>query len=548
MTSTTVPTTPELRLQAAAEIIDRLVARLEPLQHDHNQAQWRASVSGTAEDAEARARLDAEIRRMLSDPEPLARVGALLSAGGVPDPELQRQLVVMRDLLRAHQMPPATIEAMVEIEKRLDSTFNNFRARLDTESVSDNRLREILQTSNDVGQRRRAWEASKQVGGEVVGPLLELVRLRNAAARDLGYASYYSMMLELDELDERELFALLEDLERGTRPLFQSYRTALDARLKQRFGIAPEDVRPWHLADPFFQEAPAADVDLYTPFRDRSVVDLTDQFFGAIGLDVRDLLKRADLFEKNGKSQHAFCLSVDRRDDVRVLCNVRPNEFWMGVMLHEFGHAVYDVKIARTLPFLLRTPAHTLTTEASAMLFGRLSKNPWWLAQWTGLVPDEAARLGVQIRQATRAQLLVQTRWCLVMCHMERALYRDPSQDLDRLWWDLVERFQLVRRPDARRAPDWASKIHFSLAPVYYHNYMLGEIMASQLQRALLRELGDGGRHSWERYVESPDVGRMLTDRLYRLGKSVDWRGAIRHATGDDLSVDAFIAELSATD
>jgi peptidyl-dipeptidase A len=548
MTPATTPTSPELRAQAATEIIDRLVTRLEPLQRDHNEAQWRASVTGTAEDAETRAKLDAEIRRMLSDPEPLARVGGLLSAGGVPDSELQRQLVVLRDMLRAHQMPPATIEAMVEIEKRLDTTFNNFRARLDDEPVSDNRLREILQTSNDVGQRRRAWEASKQVGAVVVGPLLELVRLRNAAARDLGYTSYYSMMLELDELDERELFALLDDLDRGTRPLFEHYRRALDARLHQRFGIAPEEVRPWHLADPFFQEAPAADVDLDVHFRDRSVVELTDQFFGAIGFDLRDLLKRADLFEKNGKSQHAFCLSVDRLDDVRVLCNVRPNEFWMGVMLHEFGHAVYDVGIARSLPFLLRTPAHTLTTEASAMLFGRLSKNPWWLTRWAGLPADEAARLGVEIRKATRTQLLVQTRWCLVMSHMERALYRDPSQDLDTLWWDLVERFQLVHRPDGRRAPDWASKIHFSLAPVYYHNYMLGEIMASQLQQSLLRELGDGGTRAWERYVESPDIGRLLTERLYRLGKSVDWRGAIRHATGEELRVDAFIAELSATD
>ena len=31
-------------------------------------------------------------------------------------------------------------------------------------------------------------------------------------------------------------------------------------------------------------------------------------------------------------------------------------------------------------------------------------------------------------------------------------------------------------------APDWAAKIHIATNPVYYHNYMLGEMMASQLQ------------------------------------------------------------------
>ena len=132
------------------------------------------------------------------------------------------------------------------------------------------------------------------------------------------------------------------------------------------------------------------------------------------------------------------------------------------------------------------------------------------------------------------------------MSHMERALYRDPAQDLDTLWWDLVERFQQVRRP-GRKAPDWASKIHFSVAPVYYHNYMLGEMMASQLE-AHIRErvLGNGdGDGVGTRYVSSPEVGAFLRERLYRSGRTVDWRGAIQAATGRPLGADAFVAELA---
>jgi peptidyl-dipeptidase A len=135
------------------------------------------------------------------------------------------------------------------------------------------------------------------------------------------------------------------------------------------------------------------------------------------------------------------------------------------------------------------------------------------------------------------------------MAHMERALYRDPEQDLDGLWWDLVERLQLVRRPEGRHAPDWASKIHFSVAPVYYHNYMLGEMMASQLERRL--QVLAGGKPAaddhatWDRYVSSPAVGRYLIEHLYRPGKSVDWREAIRRATGEPLNPAAFVAGLA---
>ena len=132
------------------------------------------------------------------------------------------------------------------------------------------------------------------------------------------------------------------------------------------------------------------------------------------------------------------------------------------------------------------------------------------------------------------------------MSHMERALYRDPGQDLNSLWWDLVEQFQWIRPPDGRHAPDWASKIHFSVAPVYYHNYTLGEIMASQVQAHILKEvLGNG---NWQRFVASPEVGAFLKSRLYRTGKSMDWRETLRQATGRSLSVSAFVEELAGAD
>jgi peptidyl-dipeptidase A len=139
----------------------------------------------------------------------------------------------------------------------------------------------------------------------------------------------------------------------------------------------------------------------------------------------------------------------------------------------------------------------------------------------------------------------VQTRWNLVMCHMERELYRDPGQDLRTLWWDLVERFQWVSRPEGRDAPDWASKIHFTVAPVYYQNYLLGEMMASQLQRHLVREVLGGGEGARERYVADPAVGEWLRGRLYAPGRERDWRGALAHATGSALDPVAYVEGLA---
>lgn len=533
------------REQRFREFLERLVAEIQPLELEHNREFWLANTTGEARHEQRSAELDAQIRLVFARRDAFEFLKELRSGGALADPLLERQMQLVWNGHRSKQLAPEMIERQVRLEKSLESRFNNFRAGLDGEKVTDNRIRDLLHGSEDAGLRRRAWEASKQVGDQVEPELLELVRVRNDGARQLGFDNFYTMNLELDELDEKELFDLLEDLDRGTQPLWDAYKRDLDPRLSARFGVPVAELRPWHYADPFFQEAPAAELDLDPYYAGQSLEQLTDASFRAVGLDIADLLELADHYERPGKCQHAFCMSVDRAGEVRVLCNIRSNERWMGTMLHEYGHAVYDKYIDRTLPWLLRGPAHTLTTEASAMIFGRLSKNPVWLKRFAGADAAALDALKGPVARAIREQLLVQTRWELVMIHMEHALYRDPEQDLRTLWWDLVERYQGITRPEGRDAADWASKIHFSIAPVYYQNYLLGEMLASQFQDHLLATVCGGGEERWTRFLTSAEVGRYFIERVYAPGKRMNWRELVVQSTGRPLDSRAFVDDLA---
>jgi peptidyl-dipeptidase A len=72
-----------------------------------------------------------------------------------------------------------------------------------------------------------------------------------------------------------------------------------------------------------------------------------------------------------------------------------------------------------------------------------------------------------------------------------------------------------------------------ALAPVYYHNYLLGEITASQLNWALARETGAPSP------ATSPAAaGEFLRERFMRPGASLRWDALIASATGQPLSVD----------
>ncbi len=66
-------------------------------------------------------------------------------------------------------------------------------------------------------------------------------------------------------------------------------------------------------------------------FRGKDLEELTRKTYDNMGLEVRDVLAKSDLYERAGKNQHGFCLSVGREYpyDVRVLVNVRPDSYWM---------------------------------------------------------------------------------------------------------------------------------------------------------------------------------------------------------------------------
>jgi peptidyl-dipeptidase A len=523
------------------QFLTRHVATIAPLQQQTCEAWWKANTTGKPEYEKESARLEAAFRKLYANRDEYAALRSLLSAKTLKDPHLARQAHLLSHAYLGNQMEPARIEAMVALEKEVESDFNNHRATVGNDTLTDNDIKDILRHDTSSARRKAAWEGSKQIGAKVADRVLRLVRMRNENARELGFRDYYAMSLELQDLDETRLFDVLAQLAKLTDPLWRSFKKKLDTQLATRYKTKTEDLRPWHYSDPFFQELPKTEsFDLDRFFAGKNLEHITRDFYAAIGLDVDDILRRSDLYEREGKCQHAFCICIDRADDVRVLCNNKSDEYWMSTMLHEFGHAVYDKYIDRKLPYLLREPAHILFTEAVAMFMGRLTKDAAWLERYAGVPRQEAEQAAAALRGQQRDQLLVFVRWGLVVANFERAMYRNPEQDLNKLWWDLVERYQKVIRPARRNRPDWASKIHLATAPVYYQNYVLGEMVASQMLHALHSKIVSGDGH---KLISDHKVGRWFVDHIFKPGTSQHWEDILAAASGERLNP-AYLAEF----
>ncbi len=519
-------------------LAETLQERFRDVETRFAHAWWSSQVDAGPENEARRAEVELELRRIKGDPESFEAVTEALEQE-FHDELLERQLTVLRLSVTGNQMSEDQRRELVELSSSVESEFASYRPVIDGKRLNNNDIEEILKTSNDVELRQRAWEGSKEIGDLVGTKLRELARVRNEIAHGLGYPDYYAMALDLQELSEPWLFELMDELEEVTREPFFAWKAVLDDNLRQRFGT--EELYPWHYADPFFQDLPPdGRLSLDPQLRTGSPEELARATFGSWGIDLGGVLEASDLYPRENKSQHAFCIDMDRSgDDVRILANVVPGERWTEVVMHESGHAAYDISIDPSLPWLLRRASHIFTTEAIALLSGRLVREPRWLTEIAGVSSSDAASLEHDLRAARSAQANLFARWGLVMVHFERDFYADPEADLAARWWELVERFQGVQRPPDRDGADWASKIHLATAPVYYHNYLLGELLASQLQATCRREFGG--------IVGVPEAGALLTEKLFRPGASLRWDALVEGATGKPLSARDHADEMSAS-
>lgn len=525
-----------------ADDVRRFVAAEEEFERglgvQARQTSWEFSTTGNEATQERLRQLMLEHRSHYADPERFRQIVAWREAGAAgSDPVLARQLEELwRDYLGA-QEDPATREESVRLNAEQQGLFNRFRARLDGKDWSENDLNDELATTTDPERARRLWEAAKQIGREAEARALRMVELRNEAARGQGFRDAYARGLALAEVDEDLLFGLLDGLEQRSDAAYRAAKAKLDRELAQRFGIREGELRPWHYGDPFFQRPPRAggpELDRY--FEDKVPEQLATAACDSIGLDPRPILARSDLYPRPGKNQHAFCMTV-RPDgsDVRILCNNTRSHRWTATTLHELGHALAAEYADRAVPQGLRLWPNSIIAETESQTIERMASDERWFVEVVGVEAGEAAVLARQLHERDRLAQLIMTRWCLVMSHFERALYRDPGQDLRTLWWDLVERFQLVQRPEGRKEPDWAAKIHLANFPGNYYAYLVGELVVSQLHNALRRDVGGLYGHR--------EAGAYLRERLYGLGSLYPWDDIVRRVTGEPIGVDAYAEE-----
>ena len=157
-----------------------------------------------------------------------------------------------RLLLNAAEGPmtnPELVKARIAAETRQASILNSFEFKLAGQPITVNEIDNLLQESRDLARRRAVWEASKLSGPALKPGLIELQRLRNGVARELGYADYFALQAAAHGMTTADVLRLQSEFMRDLRPLYLQLHTWVKHELARRYQQPVPERIPAHWID-----------------------------------------------------------------------------------------------------------------------------------------------------------------------------------------------------------------------------------------------------------------------------------------------------------
>jgi peptidyl-dipeptidase A len=553
-------------VQKEAEVFLATVTGLiAPVSTSTGLVDWAAATDVTPDHIGERAGANKALAALIGSTSIIDKTKALLKSEKQLDEVTARQLRKL--LLSAAEAPgtiPEVVARRVELEAKQSGILDGYTFCLQPKGntcakpITANDIDDLLKKSRDLAERQRVWTVSKEIGRPLKPGLVELVKLRNQVAREMGYHSYFALKVADYGMTVDEMMKLLDDTLATTKPLYDGLHCWAKHQLATRYKRPAPRLIPAHwIGNRWAQSWPgmveAASLDpFFKGASPESIVKSSESFYVSLGFPKLppSFWQRSDLYPvppgvARKKNSHASAWHVDRAQDVRSLMSVLPNEQWFGTAHHELGHIYYFLAYSRPeVPFLLREGANRAFHEAIGELAKLASQQPPYLVK-VGVVPTgkEPEAAGWLLQSALDS--IVFLPWSAgTMSHFERDLYETelPPAEWQAKWWDYVAAFQGVT-PAAGRDPDLCdacTKTHINDDAAEYYDYALATLIKFQLHDHICTKILKQDVRACD-YSGSKAVGDFLRGIL-SVGATRDWRSIIKDATGEAISPRALMA------
>jgi hypothetical protein len=395
--------------------------------------------------------------------------------------------------------------------RELQGRYLDFRPFVGDAPASWVDVREALRTEPDAARREALWFAATPLADAVETDVQQLLARRNRLAEAAGFNNFPELVMAAGEFSVLEYLSLGDELEQATRDPYEELLEWIRAE-KGETTIEPWDI-DYFLArlEPPPAAHPAAS---FAPRLDRLLADW--------GLSLAALPIRVD---ESPLPYGGLTLPVSIPDDIRVLVQPRDGLVHLESWFHEMGHALHMAHVRATpRAFEWEAPAWD---EAMAFLVERAGTAAALAAP---AAPVDAPESGDGGRghapHGPTAREVVRIRRLLAASLFEILAYERPEDDLHGLYSEIHESYLGYPRHPERL---WPARALLVTHPVYLPNYVLGRLIAAQLEE---------GRR------EPAEWGARIRDEFWRPGAARPWPERVEALTGRPLDPDAWLRGL----
>jgi len=547
----------------AQKFLDQYTARWQKLSYASALAEWRSNtriVEGDDTNKKATIAANKALADFTGSKANIDTATAFLKQKDKLDPLQVKQLEVI--VFKAAGNPETVKELVAEriaAEAAQNEKLYGFDFKIDGKSVTANDIDRILRESKDLNERRKAWEASKEVGVGLKDGLENLRRLRNGVVSPLGYSSLFSYQSSQYGLSANEIMALMNRFNRELRPLYRELHTYARYELAKKYNQPvpdqlPADWLPNRWGQNWSDMVTVEGMDIDAAFKGKTpewIVKQSEEFYVSLGFPrlPKSFWDDSSLYPvpadaKYKKNNHASAWHLDSEKDIRSLMSVEANPEWYETSHHELGHIYYYISYTNpNVPPLLREGANPAYHEAIGSLAGMAAMQKPFLAG-RGLVSKDAK---VDEMQALLKEALDKVVFIPfsagTMSGFEYSLYEKnlPKNEFNKRWWELARTYQGIVPPAARGEQycDACTKTHINDDPASYYDYALSFVLLFQLHDHISRNILKQDPHNTN-YYGNKQVGDFLR-KIMAPGSSRDWRLVLRETTGEDLNAKAML-------
>jgi peptidyl-dipeptidase A len=556
-------------LQDSVQIyLDQYNKKYQELNVVANETSWKSQthiVEGDSTNAVANNKAQEEYAKYTGSAENIETAKKYLAQ---KDKLTEIQVKQLNSILYKAANNPETIQdvvkARIKAETKQTENLFGFDFKIDGKSVSTNDIDRALAEEKDLAKRKKAWEASKEVGKGLKEGLLNLRDLRNKTVQGLGYKDYFEYQVSDYGMTTQEMIDMLQKFNKELYPLFRELHTYARYEFAKKYGVKEvPDLLPAHwLPNRWGQDwsslvnVKGINLDSALKTKDAEwIVKQGERFYVSLGFPElpKTFWEKSDLYPlpkdaKYKKNNHASAWHMDYDKDVRSLMSVEPNSEWYETSHHELGHIYYYLSYSNpNVPILLREGANRAYHEALGSMMGMAAMQKPFMEN-LDLIPKNSKSDEMQTLLKEALNYVVFIPFSTgTMSMFEHDIYANnlPADQFNKRWWELAAQYQGIAPPETRGEEycDAATKTHINDDPAQYYDYALSYILLFQLHDHIAKNILHQDPHSTN-YFGNKEVGKFISD-IMTPGASADWRQLLKEKTGSDLSAKAMLDYFS---